>query len=52
MGDSGWLNVTNAAIGIAVFICFTAVCIGAIASALKKRARRERHRLEIRLFCI
>jgi hypothetical protein len=50
MGDSGWLNATNAAMGVAVFICFAAVCIGALVSSVKIRARRERIRLEIRKF--
>jgi hypothetical protein len=50
MGDSWWLVVTNAALGIAVFICFAVIVIGVVASVLKKRARQERVRLEIRKF--
>jgi hypothetical protein len=50
MGDSWWLVATNAALGIAVLLCFAVICIGLIASALKKRVRHQRVRLEIRKF--
>jgi hypothetical protein len=51
MGDSWWLDATNAAMGIAVAICFAVVFAGAIASTLKKKhGRQERIRLEIRKF--